>query len=117
MVHVCLQVTYLASPGSQVMMANAHEGLPVVRGKDWKWPGQDNNSYGCVWDGIPVADCGLLPGVITYSVLTKPLFSHVVVSGLARNDGWVEVKWTVSQETICYRIGVENAFDLKVGLL
>lgn len=41
------------------------------------------------------------------------LCSHVVVPGLDRGDGWVEVKWTVSNETKCYRVGVESSYDLK----
>eukprot|EP00730_Choanoeca_flexa_P013847 TRINITY_DN5786_c0_g1_i2.p1 TRINITY_DN5786_c0_g1~~TRINITY_DN5786_c0_g1_i2.p1 ORF type:complete len:158 (+),score=31.14 TRINITY_DN5786_c0_g1_i2:191-664(+) len=80
------EVHYLCSPGDRVMMANAHKGLPVVRGQDWKWGDQDDKSYG-----------------------------HVAVSGLDRGDGWVEVKWTVSKETKCYRVGVENAYDLRVA--
>ena len=73
-------------------------GIRVVRGPDWKWGDQDGGEG---FSGTVVEICG-------------PNSSGGVASGLAKSpENTVILQWDGGSRTN-YRIGHQNAFDLRV---
>eukprot|EP00049_Salpingoeca_infusionum_P015690 m.307121 g.307121 ORF g.307121 m.307121 type:complete len:2248 (-) comp15932_c0_seq1:1557-8300(-) len=67
-----------------VFTKTLHQGVRVVRGRDWKWQEQDGG------DG-------------KIGIVTRDL----------DDDKWIQVKWEANGDVNSYRMGAEGAYDLK----